>query len=112
MLATGTTTWLVAKVVKRVIGRGRPAGLIPEVHIRGRAATGEGYLSGHAGVSTALAAAATQMFPGHRLALAGLATTVGVARIYVGAHLPLDVVGGAALAITVDAAVTTLCGTL
>jgi undecaprenyl-diphosphatase len=30
---------------------------------------------------------------------------VGLCRIYVGAHLPLDVVGGAAMGLAVDAAV-------
>jgi membrane-associated phospholipid phosphatase len=31
---------------------------------------------------------------------------VGLARIYVGAHLPLDVAGGAALGLAIDAAMT------
>jgi undecaprenyl-diphosphatase len=110
MLGTGITTWLIAKVVKRLVGRGRPDGLMPRVRVRGRAATGEGFLSGHAGIATALATAAMPMYPDLRLPLAGLAATVGVARIYVGAHLPLDVVGGAALGLTVDAAVTALIG--
>lgn len=110
MLATGTITWLVAKVIKRHIARGRPDGLLPDVQVRGRAATGHGFLSGHAGVATALAAATVPHHPGLRPALAGVAATVGVARIYVGAHLPLDVVGGAALGLSVDAAVTCLLG--
>jgi undecaprenyl-diphosphatase len=110
MLATGTTTWLAAKVIKRHIGRGRPDGLLPHVQVRGRAATGHGFLSGHTGVATALAAAAVPHYPGLRAALAGVAATVGVARIYVGAHLPLDVVGGAALGLSVDAAITCLLG--
>jgi undecaprenyl-diphosphatase len=37
--------------------------------------------------------------------LGGLAVAVGVARMYVGAHLPLDVIGGFGLGLAVDATV-------
>jgi hypothetical protein len=58
---------------------------------------GLGYVSGHSAVAFALATVASP-FLGRRArrvawTLAGL---VCVARIYVGSHLPLDVVGGAA----------------
>lgn len=108
MLATGTSTWLAAKVVKRGVRRGRPVGLVPGAHVRGRAAEGEGFLSGHAGIATALAAAAIPFRAELRPVLIVLVTTVGLARIYVGAHLPLDVLGGAALGLTVDAVVTAI----
>jgi undecaprenyl-diphosphatase len=105
LCAVGTAAWAVAKVVKRVVRRGRPVSLLTGVRTRGREASGLGYLSGHAAVATALTAAA---FPelgrrGRRVALA-LATLVGLSRIYVGAHLPLDVAGGAALGLLVDGA--------
>jgi undecaprenyl-diphosphatase len=35
--------------------------------------------------------------------LAAVAATVAFARLYVGAHMPLDVVGGAATGLVVDA---------
>ena len=105
LCTVGTGAWILAKVVKRVVRRGRPMSLLTGVRTRGQEASGLGYLSGHAAVATALTAAA---FPhlgarGRRVALA-LAAAVGFSRIYVGAHLPLDVAGGAALGLLVDGA--------
>ena len=105
LLAGGTAAWALSKIVKRVVRRGRPISLLAGVRTRGREARGLGYLSGHAAVSTALAAAAwPHLGPGGRRATLGLASVVGLSRIYVGAHLPLDVAGGAALGLLVDAA--------
>jgi membrane-associated phospholipid phosphatase len=105
LCTVGTGAWVLAKVVKRVVRRGRPVSLLTGVRTRGQEASGLGYLSGHAAVATALTAAA---FPhlgtrGRRVTL-GLAAVVGLSRIYVGAHLPLDVAGGAALGLLVDGA--------
>ena len=104
LLAGGTSTWALSKVVKQMVRRSRPAALLPGTHVRGREAAGLGYLSGHAGVAVALAAAA---FPhlgdtGRALTLSA-APVVGLTRIYVGAHLPLDAAGGAALGFVVEA---------
>lgn len=105
LLWGGTAAWALAKVVKRVVRRGRPVTLLAGVRTRGQEATGLGYLSGHAAVSTALAAAAwPRLSPGGRRTTLGLASAVGLSRMYVGAHLPLDVAGGAALGLLVDAA--------
>ena len=85
--------------------RPRPAAFLPDVRGRGRDAAGLGYLSGHAAVAAALGAAALP-----RLGPAGRALTltaiplVGLTRLYVGAHLPLDIAGGAALGLAADAA--------
>ncbi len=105
LLAGGAGTWALSKVFKQMVRRPRPAALLPGTRVRGREAAGLGYLSGHAGVAVALGAAA---FP--RLGKTGRAVTlnvapvVGLTRIYVGAHLPLDVAGGAALGFVVEAA--------
>jgi len=89
--------------VKRIVGRGRPATLLTDLRVRGRGPSGGGFPSGHAAVATALAASAfARSRPAARLSLTGLAAIVGVARVYVGAHLPLDVLGGAALGVTLD----------
>lgn len=107
LLAGGTGAWALSKAVKWIVRRPRPATLVPETRRRGRDAAGFGYLSGHAGVAVALGAAALPRFgrAGRALTLSA-APVVGLTRIYVGAHLPLDVAGGAALGLVIDAAVT------
>lgn len=105
LLAGGSLTWVLTKVVKRSVGRPRPTTLLPGTRVRGRPPAGLGFVSGHAAVVTALTAAALpELRPsGRRAALAG-AAAVGLARLYVGAHLPLDVLGGVALGVAVEAA--------
>jgi len=107
LLAGGTSAWALSKVVKRLVGRPRPAILLPDIRRHGREAAGLGYLSGHAGVAVALGAAALpRVNPVSRALILGTVPAVGLTRIYVGAHLPLDVVGGAALGLAIDGAST------
>lgn len=98
-LAVGWGGWWLAKVVKAQIERGRPDAELPEGVVRSTAVTeGLGFVSGHATVAFACAAVLSPYLPGRwRTAGYGLAATVGLSRVVVGAHLPLDVVGGAAL---------------
>lgn len=106
LLAGGSATWILSKLVKRLVRRPRPAAMLAGARGRGRDATGLGYLSGHAGVAVALGAAALpRLGPAGRAAVICIVPAVGLSRIYVGAHLPLDTVGGAALGLAVDAAV-------
>jgi undecaprenyl-diphosphatase len=105
LLAGGTGTWAASKLVKRMVRRPRPATLLPGTHRRGPDATGLGYPSGHAGVAVALGAAALpHLGPAGRALTLAAVPTVGLTRVYVGAHLPLDTAGGAALGLAIDAA--------
>jgi membrane-associated phospholipid phosphatase len=94
----GGTIYLVAKLVKEFVQRGRPQTLLEDVHILFVPDRGLGYVSGHSAVAVALATVASP-FLGRRARRVAwvLAALVCVARIYVGSHLPLDVLGGAAL---------------
>jgi glycosyltransferase 2 family protein len=111
LVAAGGAAWLLARLVKQLVERGRPPGLLGAVHVRGPAASGLGYVSGHAAVAVALATVASPYLGrrARRVAWA-LAALVCLARLYVGAHLPLDVVGGAALGWAVGALVHLLLG--
>jgi undecaprenyl-diphosphatase len=94
----GTAVWAGCKVVKRFTKRGRPADHLDGVVVRGTAQRGLGYPSGHAAVATTLATVGSRLLsPPMAIGAFATATLVGGAREYVGAHLPLDVVGGAAL---------------
>jgi glycosyltransferase 2 family protein len=105
LLAGGVTTWTLSKLVKQRVRRPRPTTLLADTRPRGQLQSGLGFVSGHAGVATGLCAAAfPELGPGGRRLAIATAATVALSRLYVGAHLPLDVVGGAALGLAVDAA--------
>jgi len=104
LLAGGTAAWGLSKLVKQAVRRPRPAALLPGTRGRGRDAAGLGYLSGHAAVAIALGTAALpRLGPAGRTVALCVIPMVGLTRVYVGAHLPLDIAGGAALGLAVEA---------
>jgi undecaprenyl-diphosphatase len=110
LLAAGLGAYFGAVALKNLVGRGRPGDLLSDVVFRGAPAHGLGFPSGHAAVSCALAATAFPFVVGRwRWAIWLVPITVGFARVFVGAHFPLDVVGGFALGYTL-AALTHLVG--
>jgi membrane-associated phospholipid phosphatase len=108
----GTAAWVTAKAAKRVIARGRPASLIDAVQQRGIEEGDQGFPSGHAAVSTAMTVVLWPDVPAvARIALAALTGLVPFGRMYVGAHLPLDLVGGSALGLALGSAINLVRGT-
>lgn len=99
------------RVVKAVVSRQRPATSIGG-HIRTRgdvSLTGESFVSGHAVLAVAIAGVVIPWLPSPWRRLAWLPVVlVLVARVYVGAHNPLDVVCGAALGSLIAALVNVL----
>jgi membrane-associated phospholipid phosphatase len=112
LAVAGLGVYALAKVVKHFVLRGRPGTLLDHVTVRGAEPHGLGFVSGHIGVVTALALVAWPWLPRWgRWAAAAAVAAVFLARMYVGAHLPLDMVGGAALGLAVGAGVRLLLGT-
>jgi undecaprenyl-diphosphatase len=106
LLVGGTAAWLGAKALKPLGGRERPAGVIEDVRIREGIEGDLGWLSGHAAVATTLALVAAEELPAWtRPLLAAVVATTAFGRMYVGAHLPHDVVGGIGLGTAISAVV-------
>lgn len=103
---------LVTRAVKDAVVRSRPAAIIDDVIRRDAPATGQAFVSGHAVVAVALAVLVHPYLGTRgRIAAWALAGLVCIARVYVGAHLPLDAVGGAFLGLALGSAINAIVGT-
>jgi undecaprenyl-diphosphatase len=109
LLVGGLATYELARITKQIVTRDRPGALLPNVNLKDAPATGLGYVSGHAAVVAFIAAVIWPYLTRWARWTTGiLAMLVCLSRLYVGAHLPLDIVGGAALGLAVAAAVRLL----
>jgi membrane-associated phospholipid phosphatase len=97
-LAAATVTGYIATyILKEGIERPRPVDLIDGAHVRVHE-TGMGFPSGHTMIITVVVLTLWPYLPrGWRWLIALLIVLMGVSRIYLGVHAPLDVVGGFAV---------------
>jgi membrane-associated phospholipid phosphatase len=94
------------------IHRERPGTTVPGAIVRGGAATsGVSFVSGHVMLVTALAWVVTPYLRGGwRFAPWAVVVAVAFARVYLGAHNPLDVLGGAAAGLAIGGVVNLVVG--
>jgi undecaprenyl-diphosphatase len=96
----GIVAYLIANGLKRVVDRGRPPVYLPNVLVHGYPVdpSGSGYPSSHTSVAVSVVVGA---WPWLNLPwkVAGVTAAAAIAlnRMYVGAHLPLDILGGVAV---------------
>ena len=112
LLTAGVSVYAIARLVKVVVDRGRPGGVLADVRDRESfAADSLGFPSGHAAVAAALTVVAFAFLPRKWAIVAMVVAGVVMAgRLYVGAHLPLDIVGGAGLGVVAGAAANLIMG--
>lgn len=103
--ATGVVGWFMARVVKTLVQRGRPGDVLENINLfQGETLGGYGFPSGHATFSAACATVLYfQIAPKYRKYLVLLVVLVGISRMYIGAHFPLDIIGGWALGALIGA---------
>ena len=99
LLIAGVGVYGLARLIKMYVERGRPGGLLTSVNSRESFAPDSlGFPSGHAAVAAALTVVvAANLSRTWAIVTFVVAAAVMFGRMYVGAHLPLDLVGGAAL---------------
>jgi membrane-associated phospholipid phosphatase len=92
------------KVPKLLVERERPGTTVPDAILRGVPSAGLSFTSGHAIITFAIAGLLALILPLRWGIVAFvLATLNAIARVYLGAHNPLDVVGGAAIGLAIAA---------
>jgi membrane-associated phospholipid phosphatase len=102
VVAVGAKLWL-EDVVKSIVERSRPGTSVGDAILRGNVSfSGLSFVSGHAVIAVAMATALSAVLPRRwRTVVWVLVALNGLTRIYVGAHNPLDIVGGAGLGLII-----------
>lgn len=111
LAATGLKL-VLERVVKAMVERQRPAVTEADAVLRGNVPHhGLSFVSGHAVLATALAGLLSPYLRGRVKAIPWVvAGLVCLARVYLGAHNPLDIVGGAGLGLAIAGALNLVFG--
>jgi len=98
--AAGILAYVLDNVVKEIVDRARPPAYLADVLVHGYPTDprGSGYPSSHTAVAVAVVVGAWPWLEWPwRVCGVVAATMIGLNRMYVGAHFPLDIVGGVAV---------------
>jgi undecaprenyl-diphosphatase len=95
-------------IAKHVVDRARPQGLLHDAIVRVHE-TGNGFPSGHTMIITIVSLTLLPYLPkGWRWLILILTPIMALSRVYLGVHMPLDVVGGFAVGLSIVCAMRSL----
>lgn len=98
LLMSGLLAYLLAGVAKDLFGRARPQELLIDIIYRDYLIRGPGFPSGHMALATAVALTLGRYVPRRwRWLVPVMIVAVGLSRVYLGVHAPLDIIGGFAI---------------
>ncbi|WP_216916664.1 phosphatase PAP2 family protein [Nocardia noduli] len=116
-LALGSALLVPAKLVvereilKQLVYQQRPGARIPGAILRDVPTAGSAFPSGHAMILFGMVTLLSPYLSGRALGgLFGFAAVATAARVYLGAHSPADVIGGAAAGLAIGAVLNLLVG--
>lgn len=112
LLVGGIGIYYIARYVKEIVPRGRPGVLVNDAIERETFAPwSTGFTSGHTAVASTIATFAHYYLSRNWRILSGATLIiVAIGRLYVGAHLPLDVLGGITLGVGVASIINFVVG--
>ena len=93
--------WCIVEIIKGVVAFPRPQQLLTGVHVLSTFGSYDSFPSAHTAFAFAVATFVYHYSRGTGLLLFFIAVLVGVSRIFVGVHFPLDVLVGATLGVLV-----------
>ncbi len=102
VLVNSTITYGLVTLAKLAVGRPRPVELVQNLQQHDILVTGLGFPSGHTALATVISLVLMPYLPrGWQWLPIAWIMLVGVSRVYLGVHAPLDIVGGFALGLAV-----------
>jgi len=111
IVLSGGLAWGAAKLIQYLVDEDPPQLRLSKVVLHGSTAPGTAFPASHVAIAAALATVATPYVgKSARRVLWLIVGLIGIARIYVGLHLPIDVLGGLALGWMVGSAVNFAIG--
>ncbi|MBP2662074.1 MAG: ybjG [Firmicutes bacterium] len=98
---------VICQIIKKYLPRSRPVSVLPHVNVLGKRLASGSFPSGHTATAFSLAIVFSSHWEIMTPVLLFTASLIGVTRIYVGAHFPLDVCCGAIIGLTTSSLVLT-----